>query len=161
MVVSPLSAHLPAPCCVTGPGLLCSLLRPLRFSGPQFLGRLVCECLKSPIPQCFAVCSANSRTLLARALCPGFGACNAPAHFANCHRVPAKLLSRSMHLCHRPPAAPSLCHIPEDIISSSQGICIFNALTITHGPSNSSTHKHSLLQFSAPRQWLGQVTHAD
>ncbi len=78
---------------------LCSLLRTLSFPGPYFWGWLVNLCLKSRGTLFFALCSANSRKLLTRALCPGFKACNAPADFANCHCVPANLLSRSLHPC--------------------------------------------------------------
>lgn len=78
---------------------LCSLLRTLIFPGPYIWGWLVNLCLKSQTTLFFALCSANSRKLLTRALCPGFKAWHAPADFAKCCCVPANLLSRSLHPC--------------------------------------------------------------
>ena len=169
---------------------LCSLLRTLIFPGPYFWGWLVDLCLKSRGTLFFALCSANSRKLLTRALCPGFKACNAPADVANCHCVPANLLSRSLHPCkvvlhpnlsrqhvystvQNHSAIPNLRQLHSAAIGLQPSLASVTLLktpsaavkdfarTITCHPVNSNTNQHSMLQSSAPRQRHGQITHAD
>ena len=77
----------------TGPCVLHSLLRPFMFSGPQSLGRLVCDCLKSQTPRCFALCSANSRTMLTKSSSPRLWSMQRPCGLCKlllCPRKPAQ-----------------------------------------------------------------------